>query len=408
MRLEERLIVELTGEVERGNPPLVAGADWGKIRRLARSNRMTGLVFDGLDRSGLLSSLPEEVREGFEAEYFHQVTGIRSALALAADLADRFAAAAVPLVILRGLALGLTVYPRPFLRPFSDLDLLVLKSDLDRAKAIFEEAGLLKAPGTFPDRYFQRHHLHLAYFHPPTGFPVELHWAFDHPYTLSRIAYPELFDRRREETFEGATIPVLGEEDRLITLALHLVKHIPFLPELLEEKEFPSLLLKGRWLLWVLDIRQVIRAGGGEVDWDSLVERSVRWNLAEETAVGLRAAAAIYPEVSLPELNTISSRCRIGFLRGELYRRQLIYLEKQRSSDWLTRFLFGLRPESIFRPVRLLDLGRYLFPGSAWLRQNCRVRGIALFPAAIVHTLAAAGRLGVNLLDYLYYRLRTW
>lgn len=405
---EERLIVELTGGVGRETPPSLAGADWGKIRRLARANRLTGPVFDGLDRSDLLSELPEDIRKGFEADYLRQVTEIRSALALAAALAARFAGAGIPLVILRGLALGLTVYPRPFLRPFSDLDLLVLKSDLPRAKAILREAGLRPAPGTFPERYFERHHLHLPYHHPPTGLPVELHWALDHPYTLSRIDYPALLAGRREATFEGSTIPVLGDEDRLITLGFHLDKHVPFLPELRGEAEFPALLLRGGWLLWVLDLRQVIMAAGPGMDWNSLAERAGRWNLEEETAAALRAAAAVYPEISFPELPPDRPARRPGFPRRELYRRQLIYLKKKRSSDRFTRFLFGLQGGGVFRPVRILDLGRYLFPGAAWLKKPCQVRGIALFPAAVGHTLAAAGRLGLNLLDYLYCRLRPW
>ncbi|MDP8236710.1 MAG: nucleotidyltransferase family protein, partial [Candidatus Erginobacter occultus] len=388
--------------------PSLAGVDWGKVRRLARANRLTGPVFDGLDRAGLLSGLPEDIRKGFEADYLRQVTEIRSALALADDLAARFAAAGVGLVVLRGLALGLTVYPRPFLRSFSDLDLLVLKTDLPRAKTILREAGLRPAPGTFPEGYFERHHLHLPYHHPPTGFPVELHWALDHPYTLSRVDYPALLAGRRAAAFESSTIPVLGDEDRLITLGFHLGKHVPFLPELLGESGFPALLLRGGWLLWVLDIRQVIMAAGPGMDWNSLAERAGRWNLEEETAACLRAAAAVYPEISFPGLPPARPARRPGFTRRELYRRQLIYLEKKRSSDRFTRFLFGLQGEGVFRPVRILDLGRYLFPGAAWLKKRRRNRGIVLLPAAIGHTLAAAGKLGLNVLDYLYCRLRPW
>ncbi|MDP8236398.1 MAG: hypothetical protein P9M08_08440, partial [Candidatus Erginobacter occultus] len=59
---EERLIVELTGEAGRESLPSLAGVDWGKVRRLARANRLTGPVFDGLDRAGLLSGLPEDIR----------------------------------------------------------------------------------------------------------------------------------------------------------------------------------------------------------------------------------------------------------------------------------------------------------------------------------------------------------
>ncbi len=85
---EERLIIELTGEVGRENPPSAAGADWRRVLRLARANRLVGAVFDGIDRAGLLFQLPEAVRKGFEGDYLRQVAGIRSALDLAAGFAE--------------------------------------------------------------------------------------------------------------------------------------------------------------------------------------------------------------------------------------------------------------------------------------------------------------------------------
>ncbi len=407
MGREERLIIWLTGEIGEEAAPAVDGTDWRKILRLARANRLVGAVFDGLDRAGLLSAIPEEVRKSFEDDYFRQVTGIRSALDLAAGLAGRFSAAGVELIILRGPALGLTVYPRPFLRPFSDLDLLVRRDALPRAKAILREAGLKSAPGTFPDRYFERRHLHLPYLHPETGIPVELHWALDHPYTLSLVEYPELFSGHREADFEGKKIPVLGPADRILTLALHLVKHCPFLPELLEEREFPSLLLRGRWLLWILDLRRAISPAGEKLDWEKIAEKARRWNLEREVSDCLAAVAAVYGSLPDGVSFPISRAGRGRLLRKELYRRQMLYLEGRSSSGRLTRKIFGLQAESVFRPVRILDLSGYLFPGRDWLEKRYRIRGPAVIPAAPLHAARGLGRLAGNLLDYLYCRLRS-
>ncbi len=405
---EERLIVELTGEIGRSSPPPAAGADWRRVLRLARANRLVGAVFDGLDRAGLLSELPEDVRKGFEGDYFQQVAGIRSALDLAAGLAGSFSAAGVELVILRGPALGLTVYPRPFLRPFSDLDLLVGREDLPRARQLLEAAGLRPPPGTFPDRYFERWHLHLPYNHPETGLPVELHWALDHPYTLSLIEYRELFAKSRTVRFEGQPIPVLAPEDRVLTLALHLVKHCPFLPELLEEDDLPSILLRGRWLLWVLDLRRAIVPAGEQLDWEAIAEKARRRHLERETSAALAAVAAVYG--SLPDGVSFPPPRpgRRGRLRKELYLRQLRYLDDRPRSGRLTRKLFGLQAESVFRPVRILDLSGYLFPGGRWLEKRYRVRGPAVIPAAAYHAARGLVRLAGNLLDYLYYRFRPW
>jgi len=403
---EERLIIWLTGEIGEEAAPAVDGIDWRKVLRLARANRLVGAVFDGLDRAGLLSTLPEIVRKSLEDDYLRQVTGIRSALDLAAALTGRFSAAKTPMIVLRGPALGLAVYSRPFLRPFSDLDLLVRKEDLPRAKATLGEAGLRPAPGTFPDRYFERRHLHLPYLHPETGIPVELHWSFDHPYTLSLVEYSELFSGSREADFEGKKIPTLEPADRLLTLALHLIKHCPFLSELLEERDFSSLLFRGRWLLWVLDLRLAITPPGEKLDWKVIAEKARRWNLEREVSTCLTAVAAVYGSLSDEVSFPISRAGPGGLLRREIYRRQLLYLKDRSQSGRLTRKLFGLQAESVFRPVRILDLSGYLFPGSGWLEKRYRVRGFAVIPAAVFHAARGLVRLTGNLLDYLYYRFR--
>ncbi len=408
MNIEDRLIVELTrgGTVDHS---LFSGkVDWGCLLRVCRANRCGGMIFDGLDVNGLLPRIPEEIRTGLEDDYLRDILAVRRNLEIAGRLAGRFASAAVPLAVLRGPALGLTVYPRPFLRPSSDLDLLVLKSDLVRAKKLLDEEGFGPAPGLLPDRYFERNHLHLTYLQPNNDLPVELHWALDHPYTLALVDYPALLEEKREVSFEGIPIPVLSPEDRVLTLSLHLVKHCPFLPELLEEKDFFHLLLRGRWLLWLLDLRRTILVSGAEINWATLAVKAQCWRLERETAAGLKAVAAVWGDFPGGEsLRGLSFPSR-GRLRRCLYHRQLEYLEMGVRSRLLTRRLFGLRTDTIFRPVRFLDLSSWIFPGSGWLRERYRVRGAGIIPAAIFQAVRAVRQILGNLMDYLYYRFRPW
>ncbi len=52
-----------------------------------------------------------------------------------------FNEADVPVMLLKGAALNLTVYPRPDLRPMSDLDLLVRPGDAERALSLLKGHG---------------------------------------------------------------------------------------------------------------------------------------------------------------------------------------------------------------------------------------------------------------------------
>ncbi len=414
MKAEERLIADLTAEGPVERQLLGKGLDWGYLLHAARANRVLGMVFDGLSRRGLLESTPEDFREGMEREYLADAVAIRRDLAGTARLAGRMEAAGIPMVVLRGPALGLTVYARPFLRPFSDLDLLVLRDDLHRAKEILRAEGFARVPGTWPDRYFERHHLHLVRLHPQEGLKVELHWALDHPYSLARPDYPALLAGRRKISYNDLRIPVLGPSDRIITLSLHLVKHCPFLAEILPERESLHLLLQGRWLLWLLDLYRVLLTSGQEVDWEEIGDRAREWYLERETATALQAVAAVYDGLmghgQLIGNFRLSPAAPIPFnwLRGKLFRRQLEYLEKGGRSRRLTRRLFKLRAESVFRPVRLLDLAGCLFPGVSWLKKRYRSPRPVVIPAAVFQAARTSGRLLVNLLDYLYYRYRPW
>ncbi len=404
MKPEDNLIISLTGSGTV--PESIVDFDWGYILRIGRRNRLDGLIFDALDRRGLFVKLPTSIRKGFEENYRRTVLSIRSSLAMADSLARTFSSRGIDLLVLRGTALGLTVYPRPFLRPCNDLDIIVSREAVPEAKKLLRAGGFEQRPGLLPDRYFEKYHLHIPFIDKKTGFPVELHWALDHPFTLYMIDYPELFQSKMEISYEGRTIPVLCPEHRLLGLALHFFKHCPFLPDLLDEEDFVSLLLQGGWVLWLLDIRLTLMQAGAEFDRGALLLKARRWNLENEVRVCLEAVEYLYRPSPLPTRESPSRKLKSGFLRKKAYAQQLLLLRKAGRPGPITRFLFGLRPNTIFRPVRILDSIRFLFPGSEYLRKRYHPKSGWFCITSVLHTIRAMRRLLANLTDYLYYRFR--
>lgn len=405
LNVDELLISLITPGIDI-TPGEIKAANWKQIFRTALANRLDGIIYDSLDRNGLFDILPEKIRKRFEESYRQTVTNTQVYLETATRINRTFSGRGIDLIVLRGPALGLTLYSRPYLRPAGDLDLLIRKEDLTVAKNILGDLGFAPLPRILPSRYFEKHHLHLSFKDPGRNTIVELHWALDHPYTLYMIDYESLFAEKGEASFEDLTIPVLSPEDRLITLSLHLVKHSPFLPHLIKEVDLPSLILKGRWVLWLLDIHLLLTGRGEEFDWAAVQKKARRWGIDYQTALCLAAAGRVFQTPLPSQYQGYDFKTGTSQLSAQLYRIQLSRLRGEERGRRTGRFLFGLRPDIIFRPIRALDLAGYLFPPPEYLRKKYRTTGISLLFYYPRHTISGVIHLTRNLIDLIYYQTR--
>lgn len=393
MRREDAILIGLCAEPPRpfADP---APIDWGYLLRASASNRLDGIVFNALDRLQLLEAIPPAAPRALEERYRLIVETVSLYLHQAGDLAGRFREAGLRMIVLRGPALGLTIYEKPFLRPFHDLDILIPGEEIGPAKEILAAAGFGPEKGLLPDRYFEKHHLHLRRVHPSTGATVELHWAFDHPYAPTLLDLNSLFGRARSAGSPDAILPVLDSVDSLVTLCLHLRKHCIFLDALMGEEDFPSLLIKERSLLWLIDIARALR----RLDRSSLEaarERAEDWGLAGELESCRAAAERVFGGTAAEGARKAERR---GRGKALVARRRIAFLRGEGGAGRLDRFLFGLRADTIFRPVRALELARCLFPPAQYLRQRYGRGGIGT--ARIVHAARTARRLTINIWDY--------
>ncbi len=93
----------------------------------------------------------------------------------------------------------------------------------------------------------------------------------------------------------------------------------------------------------------------------------------------------------------------------QLYRLQLARLRGDEKNLRLGQFLFGLRTDTIFRPIRALDLVKYLFPPPEYIRGKYQATGISLIIAYPRHIISGIIRLISNLVDLIYYQtLKKW
>jgi hypothetical protein len=132
-------------------------------------------------------------------------------------------------VLMKGWAAA-RLYPRPGLRPYGDLDLCVRPGQYATARA-----ALASATGK--------------------GCPVDLHAGVP---LLPDRSLEDLYGRSRVDTAGGAEVRVLGAEDHLRLLCLHLLDH-------------------GAWRpLWLCDVAAAVEALPAGFDWDYFLGGSAR------------------------------------------------------------------------------------------------------------------------------------
>jgi len=200
----------------------------------------------------------------------------KRALALAGWLSEAVATfenAGIPVIVLKGPALALTLYPDPALRPSFDLDVLVRPSDLRRTLDVLSGEGYAPAPhlARFSERTLLRLDSEVVLHH-PRRTSIDLHWEIapaDYPFRID----PDFLWRSHEAVqVAGRSVPVLTRECLLVYLAAHAAKHA------------------WRRLLWLSDVARLLDA---PLDWAAATRLAAESDCAPIVRVALLLAAEL-------------------------------------------------------------------------------------------------------------------
>ena len=175
-------------------------------------------------------------------------------------LATLLEAAAVPWVVVKGLAVAATLYDPPELRPAGDLDVLVAPADFARAVDALTEAGQpVDDANLLLIRRMLAGQLH---FWLPAGTSLDLHWnlLFGRE-TRRHFVFPteEMLERRREVALRGVSFATLDPSDTLLHLCFHAADS------------------GGDRLGWLTDIHRSVVVG--RPPWSTVVERARAWHM---------------------------------------------------------------------------------------------------------------------------------
>jgi hypothetical protein len=231
---------------------LLADEDLRLLPKAAAFHGVVGCVYHSI-RGG--HGIEPDVAGGLEATYHRAVFTHQKVLATLRQVTPVLDSLGAPWLVMKGPVLAETIYPRPDLRGYTDLDLLVPGAWLGRVIEALEEAG-----GSVVDRNWAlltrlgAGEVHLVM---NTDTIVDLHWDVVNDASQRRVfAFPseQLLERTRTVALPGCTAPTLDPADALIHLGLH------------------ACLSGANRLVWLKDLEQAILRDAPA--WDDVVQRS--------------------------------------------------------------------------------------------------------------------------------------
>jgi hypothetical protein len=321
----------------RGRELLDGNVDWVVLRGLAGRWQVEPTVFGNL-RSEFAATIPPAVLSDLAVlEQQSRARAISRTLVLM-HLVTIFERAGIPVVVLKGPAVAIAAYDDYSRRTFSDVDLLVRRTDLPAARDLLLGRGFSReySPEIESALIRDQHALELA----DARIKVELHWSLLSRYLRFDIDVDDLWKRAHRVECMGAPMSVLATEHLFLYLCAHGAKH--------------------EWSVfrWICDVAQLTQRLSG-ADAKKVLGLAERHNAKRILSLALRIAHETFGDEESP--------FPPGAWLKEVDTRELVALVKTRiESDGSATH--GLLPPRVSR------IHPYLGPLAFWIHSRERAR----------------------------------
>ena len=256
--------------------------DWSYLLSTALPHGMMPLLYWHLNAT-CSDAVPKTAMEQLRG-HFHDNT--RRNLFLTGELLrllNLFEAQGISAIPYKGPALAASVYGNIALRNFSDLDVLVHRQVVPRAKELLISSGYQPAHQltNAQEAAFLQYECEHLFTRDDGASIVELHWEI----MPRRLSFPLdtelLWERLGSISFGGKVVPTLSPEDLLLILCAHGSKHL--------------------WerLAWICDVTGLIQAHWG-MDWEWVVQQADTLGGSRMLSLGLLLARDLLG-ATLPE-----------------------------------------------------------------------------------------------------------
>ena len=273
--------------VRIGELAATPGLDWDYLFQLARRHAVIPLLYLQLAREGANSIPPTylaKLRLQYQQNYARNIILTEELCRLVKLFSD----AGIEALPYKGPALALFAYGSLALRRFVDLDVIVSKSDVLRARDLLLADGYTPAKSLTPaqQELLLRTQHNLQFSRDNRRLIVELHWEVAPHLFASSVQENELWQNLTTIELNGTKMKTLTADDLLFSLCVHGSRHL--------------------WerLGWICDVAELIARH--ELNWPALLERADRTDSERMFLLGLHLARKLL-QAKLPE--EVQQRC---------------------------------------------------------------------------------------------------
>jgi len=232
------------------------GIDWDYVYAIARRHSVLPLVYSQLNTPAA-ANVPSDQLARLKENY--QKNAARN-LFLTAELCrilQTFEAAGIEALPYKGPALAVYAYGNQALRRFVDLDIMVRKADVIRAKDILMAGGFVcgTAWTNAQQALLLRTQHNMSLSRDQGRLVVELHWEVASSLFASSLQAEDLWGRLETMRLNNSAVKSLSAEDLLLSLCVHGSKHL--------------------WerLAWICDVAELVKTRR-DLDWEVLLKRA--------------------------------------------------------------------------------------------------------------------------------------
>ena len=264
-----------------------AEVDWDYLALLARRHSITPLLYRQLERHAA-ELVPSAHLAKLKLHY--QENSARNTILTAelCHLIEMFGAAGIDAIPYKGPALALFAYNNLALRRFVDLDVIVKKSDVPRARDLLLAEGYepTKSLTAAQQDLLLRTQHNLQFARDDRRLLLELHWEVAPHLFASSVQENELWQNLTTIDVNGTPMKTLSADDLLFSLCVHGSRHL--------------------WerLGWICDVAELIRRH--ELNWTALLRRASETDSERMFLLGLHLAHKLL-QAELPA--EVQQRC---------------------------------------------------------------------------------------------------
>ena len=263
------------------------GVDWEYLFLLARRHAVVPLLYVQLERHAS-DVVPHEVLRKLKQHYLENSARNTVLTAELCRLINLFAAAGVEAIPYKGPALASFAYDNVALRRFVDLDVIVRKGDVLKAREILLNQGYAptKSLSLAQQEVLLRTQHNMQFARDNRRLIVELHWEVAPHLFASSVSVEELWQDVITIDINGTRVRTLSPDDLLFSLCVHGSRHL--------------------WerLSWICDVAELLARH--TFDWTRLLERAANADSERMFLLGLFLAEKLLDARLPPE---VKQRC---------------------------------------------------------------------------------------------------